>query len=214
MLGSSLHSIGQKRYHIDEIYIQTTTSGWTHVHDPSPRRLDEYRVVTYIGPALLKKNDEPVTGVIYDTYPNGQIKYKTRWKRGIKVGKSKRWYENGNINIISISSLNEKKRRDLYQRQVHEVSANAWKGRYYHENGNRSYKWRMVDLNDGSFNDFEKEWYENGQVKYKIVHHGKQNKTIDTSWYENGQVKKKVKWLNNSSTNECWDEDGNKIECD
>ena len=123
MLGSSLHSIGQKRYHIDEIYIQTTTSGWTHVHDPSPRRLDEYRVVTYIGPALLKKNDEPVTGVIYDTYPNGQIKYKTRWKRGIKVGKSKRWYENG-------------------------------------------------------------------------------------------QVKKKVKWLNNSSTNECWDEDGNKIECD
>ena len=89
MMGLSLNSTGQNRYDVDEIYIKTTTSPWVHVQDPSPRALHEYKVVKYIGPVLLKKNDEPVTGIIYDTLSNGQLKYETSMKNGIRFGKSR-----------------------------------------------------------------------------------------------------------------------------
>jgi len=55
MMGLSLKSIGQNRYHVDEIYIKTTTSPRVHVQEPSPRALHEYNVVKYIGPVVLKK---------------------------------------------------------------------------------------------------------------------------------------------------------------
>ena len=110
MLGLSLHSIGQNRYHVDEIYIKTTTSPWVHVQDPSPSALHEYKVVKYIGPVMLKKNDEPVTGIIYDTLSNGQLKYETSMKNGIRFGKSRIWYENG-ISGVAIFSLNKKKEK-------------------------------------------------------------------------------------------------------
>ena len=213
MLGLSLHSIGQNRYHEDQIYIQTTTSGWTHVHDPSPRRLDEYKVVKYIGPVLLKKNDEPVTGIIYDTLSNGQLKYETSMKNGIRFGKSRIWYENG-ISGVAIFSLNKKKRRWLYSEQIDSYDG-AWKIKWYHKNGNLSSKEKTIDLvAGGPFKHVYKEWYENGQVKSREASQVKKSKSVYTSWYENGQIKKKAKWLNNSRKNECWDEEGKKIECD
>lgn len=112
MLGFPFHSFSQNRYHVDDIYIKTTTSPWVHVQDPSPRALHEYKVVKYIGPVLLKKNDEPVTGIIYDTLSNGQLKYETSMKNGIRFGESRIWYENG-ISGVAIFSLN-KKREDGY----------------------------------------------------------------------------------------------------
>lgn len=213
MMGLSLNSTGQNRYDVDEIYIKTTTSPWVHVQDPSPRALHEYKVVKYIGPVLLKKNDEPVTGIIYDTLSNGQLKYETSMKNGIRLGKSRIWYENG-ISGVAIFSLNKKKRRWLYSEQIDSFDG-AWKIKYYHKNGNLLSKEKTIDLvAGGPFKHLFKEWYDNGQIKSREARQVKKSKIVHTYWYENGQIKKKAKWLNNSGKNECWDEEGNKIECD
>ena len=213
MMGLSLNSIGQNRCDVDEIYIKTTTSPWVHVQDPSPSALHEYKVVKYIGPVLLKKNDEPVTGIIYDTLSNGQLKYETSMKNGIRLGKSRIWYENG-ISGVAIFSLNKKKRRWLYSEQIDSYDG-AWKIKYYHKNGNLLSKEKTIDLvAGGPFKHLFKEWYDNGQIKSREAPQVKKSKIVHTYWYENGQIKKKAKWLNNSGKNECWDEEGNKIECD
>jgi antitoxin component YwqK of YwqJK toxin-antitoxin module len=213
MMGLSLNSTGQNRYDVDEIYIKTTTSPWVHVQDPSPRALHEYKVVKYIGPVLLKKNDEPVTGIIYDTLSNGQLKYETGMKNGIRFGKSRIWYENG-ISSVAIFSLNKKKRRWLYSEQIDSYDG-AWKIKYYHKNGNLLSKEKTIDLvAGGPFKHVYKEWYDNGQIKSREASQVKKSKSVYTSWYENGQIKKKAKWLNNSRKNECWDEEGKKIKCD
>ncbi|MDG1734936.1 MAG: hypothetical protein P8H94_03725 [Crocinitomicaceae bacterium] len=213
MMGLSLNSTGQNRYHVDEIYIKTTTGPWVHVQEPSPRALHEYTVTKYIGPVLLKKNDEPVTGIIYDTLSNGQLKYETSMKNGVRLGKSRIWYENG-ISGVAIFSLNKKKRRWLYSEQIDSYDG-AWKIKYYHKNGNLLSKEKTIDLvAGGPFKHLFKEWYDNGQIKSREARQVKKSKIVQTYWYENGQIKKKAKWLNNSGKNECWDEEGNKIECD
>jgi len=190
MMGLSLNSTGQNRYDVDEIYIKTTTSPWVHVQDPSPSALHEYKVVKYIGPVMLKKNDEPVTGIIYDTLSNGQLKYETSMKNGIRFGKSRIWYENG-ISSVAIFSLNKKKRRWLYSEQIDSYDG-AWKIKYYHKNGNLLSKEKTIDLvAGGPFKHLFKEWYDNGQIKSREARQVKKSKIVQTYWYENGQIKKK-----------------------
>ena len=175
MLGISLNSIGQKRYPEDSTRM-TEDSSWCEPHYREDGRVDNLIMVSSSYPLLLIRNNEPVTGIVYTLFPNGNISYEKHYKNGFPIRHEKVWWPNGKLgNIIK-----------YYSKQ---------------KIGYRTPK-------------KEKEWYENGQIKSKFVHHGIQNKTINTSWYENGQIKKKEKRLNNSSTNECWDEDGNKIECD
>jgi antitoxin component YwqK of YwqJK toxin-antitoxin module len=139
---------------------------------------------------LLKKNDEPVTGIIYDALSNGQLKYETSMKNGIRLGKSRIWYENG-ISSVAIFSLNKKKRRWLYSEQIDSFNG-AWKIKYYHKNGNLLSKEKTIDLvAGGPFKYLFKEWYDNGKIKSREARQVKKNKIVPTYWYENGQIKKK-----------------------
>ena len=40
---------------------------------------------------------KPFTGVVYDTFPNGQIGAETHWKKGEIDGLVQRWFENGQL---------------------------------------------------------------------------------------------------------------------
>jgi len=67
-------TINQNRYHNDE----TTIS-------KSPK-------IVY-----LKSNNKVVTGIIYDKYENGQLKFENSRKNGEANGLSRVWYENGQL---------------------------------------------------------------------------------------------------------------------
>ena len=67
-------TINQNRYHNDE----TTIS-------KSPK-------IVY-----LKSNNKVVTGIIYDKYENGQLKFENSRKNGEANGLSRFWYENGQL---------------------------------------------------------------------------------------------------------------------
>lgn len=102
----------------------------------------------------------------------------------------------------------------MYSEQIDSYEG-AWKIKYYHKNGNLLSREKTIDLvSGGPFKHLFKEWYDNGQIKSREARQVKKSKIVQTYWYENGQIKKKAKWLNNSGKNECWDEEGNKIECD
>ena len=224
MLGSSLHSIGQKRYLEDST--RMTDSSWCEPHSREDGRVDNLIMVSSYYPLLLIRNNEPVTGIVYTLFPNGNISYEKHYKNGFPIRHEKGWWPNGKLESIIYYSNGKlgyrlpRKEKEWYENgQIKSKVKNYYWGEDGHfllrksrySNGNLEDKTRKWS-NRKWYTLKEKEWYENGQIKSK--YHGKKNKTIDTSWYENGQVKKKEKWLNNSSTNECWDQDGNKIECD
>ncbi len=74
MLGLSLHSIGQNRYHVDETIYDRDSS-------------------------KLKSTNELITGVVYDQYENGQLKIEANLKDGKEEGLWKYWHENGQLKI-------------------------------------------------------------------------------------------------------------------
>ena len=67
MLGLSLHSVSQNRYHMDE----------TLIRDNSELLL------------ILKSTNEPLTGVVYDEYENGQLMKETVFQYGLENGLKK-----------------------------------------------------------------------------------------------------------------------------
>lgn len=49
------------------------------------------------GIMLLKSTNQPVTGVVFENYTNGQKKYDRSYKGGLLDGVSRLWYENGQL---------------------------------------------------------------------------------------------------------------------
>ena len=50
----------------------------------------------YAGKLYLKESKDPFSGIVYNTYPNGQREYKGEYKNGEPNGLLAYWDENGN----------------------------------------------------------------------------------------------------------------------
>ena len=98
MLGSSLHSIGQKRYLEDST--RMTDSSWCEPHSREDGRVDNLIMVSSYYPLLLIRNNEPVTGIVYTLFPNGNISYEKHYKNGFPIRHEKGWWPNGKLESI------------------------------------------------------------------------------------------------------------------
>ena len=71
---------------------------------------------------------------------------------------------------------------------------------------------------DGFENGSVKQYFQNGQVKSEyIMKNGAGNVEFSKNWYQNGQLKSHCIYEENGNyvvSKDCWDEDGNQIECE
>ena len=97
MLGLSLHSICQNRYHVDETRYFEPEEYQEHIYDSYN---DIYECVTCpVAYRALKADHEGVNGIVFDTLNNGQLIEESHWKNGTLNGVKKTWYENGQLKI-------------------------------------------------------------------------------------------------------------------
>ena len=55
---------------------------------------------SYYYPLLLIRNNEPVTGIVYTLFPNGNISYEKHYKNGFPIRHEKGWWPNGKLESI------------------------------------------------------------------------------------------------------------------
>lgn len=139
-----LSSYSQSRVHFDEIYDNEDSS-------------------------LVYYGDKLFTGVVYDTYPNGQLKYTTNYTNGVDDGLQQEWYESGQLQ--SQSYFKEGKLDGKVQE--------------WYENGQLKYEF---NIKDGDFDGLYQEWYENGQVESQTSFKEGKKDGFYQEWYEDGAL--------------------------
>ena len=82
----------------------------------------------------------------------------------------------------------------------------------YYKNGQKESK---VVIKGGKENGLHRWWYENGQKSKEGTYKDGKQVELVTSWYENGQKGKEGTFKDGELVSEnCWDIDGNDIDCD
>ena len=83
---------------------------------------------------------------------------------------------------------------------------------WWYENGQKR---RERTFKDGQENGLHRWWYENGQKSKEGTYKDGKQVELVTSWYENGQKGKEGTFKDGELVSEnCWDIDGNDIDCD
>ena len=83
---------------------------------------------------------------------------------------------------------------------------------WWYENGEKK---NEGTFKDGKENRLHRWWYENGQKSKEGTYKDGKQVELVTSWYENGQKGKEGTFKDGELVSEnCWDIDGNDIDCD
>ena len=147
LVGLSSICIGQSRYAVDE----------TNYYDKD-------MVV------LLKSTNEPVTGVVYKNYSDGQLSWEINYKYGKQDGLKRAWFLNGPMRLEEnwIAGELEGISRIWYWNGQLEVECNYKEGerdglyRYWYENGQPMLEY---NVRKGRKHGLFRKWYENGQLR-------------------------------------------------
>tara|TARA_B110000196_G_C20499386_1_gene366053 strand:- start:88 stop:492 length:405 start_codon:yes stop_codon:yes gene_type:complete len=68
---------------------------------------------------------------------------------------------------------------------------------------------------DGRAHGLSRFWYENGQLQYEANYKDGKEDGLLRAWYENGQLMVKSNAKSGKKiSQECWDEEGNEIDCE
>ncbi|WCF10751.1 hypothetical protein NDS46_13270 [Paenibacillus thiaminolyticus] len=115
----------------------------------------------YVCSAPIEEGGQPITGIVYEKFENGNLEYYTYYKNGIMNGISVHFYESGKIKSVS----------NMYRGTTHGKTV-CW-----HENGNVM---SVADSKYG-FDLTYKEWDESGKlIKEKM----------ELSDFEKGMIEK------------------------
>ena len=146
----------------------------------------------------LKKDNQPVTGIIYYVHTNGQLTYEGNFRNGKKHGLERLWYECGQIH-----------RQCTYENGVEHGEYLSWhsngqlatkytsvygevegKVLNYHENGQLHFEYFKID---GKQVGLSRSWHENGQLDTKAVYSkaGEIDGFVEW-WWDNGQLQQKT----------------------
>jgi len=194
ILGLSLNSIGQNRYHVDETSFFEPGEYQEHLYDSLN---DLYDWVDWqVAYRYLKVDGKRLNGIVFDTLNNGQIKYESHWKDGILDGVKKSWYENGQLEYENTyqKGAYHGLSRDWYENGQLESEYNYVNndaeglGRAWYRDG----KPKMVSNFSMSYPIDSKEWYANGNLMLEK----NTSLGIDKEWYENGQISSEEQWKN------------------
>ncbi|MEJ6506111.1 MAG: hypothetical protein QNK70_08470 [Crocinitomicaceae bacterium] len=61
----------------------TVDSTWVEVHSRGDGSQDILHMERHTHPLLLRINNEPVIGIVFNLYPNGNIGHKKHYKNGL-----------------------------------------------------------------------------------------------------------------------------------
>ena len=199
-LGFSPDAIGQNRYHEDSTRM-TEDSSWCEPHYRDDGRVDNLIMVSFSYPLVLIRNNEPVTGIVYSIWPNGNVGTEKHYKNGLPVRHEKGYWSNGKLgNIIKYYSKQKigyrtpKKEKEWFENGSFKSKE---KNYYWGENGH--FLLRKSRYPNGNLENKTRKW--SNRKRYNLK---------EKLWHSNGQLKR----ILNSSRETCWDEEGNKIECD
>jgi len=131
----------------ERVYIDDTQPERVDIDDRQPERVhiddtqkdEEAKMLFYQG--------KPFTGIVYDVYSEGQLKFERTYKEGLCVF-TQNWFENGQIS--SQVTYKDKKLNGLWQ---------AW-----WMNGRLAYQ---LTSKDGKKDGLYQEWDKNGQLRFK-----------------------------------------------
>jgi len=170
------------------------------------------------------------SGIQRSYYENGLIKTELTIKNGMENGNEKRWYENGKLsseqnykngildglcryyrkNGQIVNEFNYKfKKEDLggiflggRPRKVGDLNAEI--SIHLANAGEFSGNMRVNhDILDGT----QREWFENGKIKYVENYTNGKKEGIQQFYYENGFIKSEENWKNDKlESKKCWDE--------
>ena len=113
--------------------------------------------------------DQPFSGVLTETYPNGQVKAKTEYYQGRQHGTSWMWYEDG---------------QPLWERHYRNGKKHgAHKG--WWPNGQQKF---LYHFTDGEYEEEALDWYMNGQLAQSYHYEKGQEVGLQQAWRENGKL--------------------------
>lgn len=145
----------------------------------------------------------------YLWYENGQMESESTYVERNRDGKRTKWYKNG-----------QKKQEQIYKSKDLKQDLIKTKITSWYENGQKKAKGNIYIIQGfEAMNGKWTEWYENGQKKQEGNIKNSYRVGKWTFWHESGQKKEEgtYKLINNSFdliSRKCWDERGNKKECD
>jgi len=167
------------------------------------------------GRLVLKSSKKPITGAVYDSYPNGNKKSAATYTDGILDGSDKYWFENGNLASETIyvnGKLHgtQKKWNEsgiLIQEMNFENGNLEGVNKEWHSNGKLK---KEENFTKNIKNGIQREWNFEGQIIYEDNYSNGLLNGECKDWYENGQLKGVATFENDEIIGLCegWYEDG------
>jgi len=155
---------------------------------------------------MIDNNDNLFSGICFETYENGTIKYETDYKLGRRMG-FRSYYENGQIYYSSkVTAFFD---GDPGEWIEDESGESFWLSNYGYD---------AYEINEVLF------YYKNGvrKGKYENNYHSHNDIYTGISWHKNGKLSRQVKLINEEeedhnlmeTVEKCFDEKGYEIDCE
>jgi len=167
-------------------------------------------------------------GTLTVNYENGQVHYLKTYVNGSLSGLRMIWYRNGQMKDSTVRSDQDYGKSWYSNGQLESHSTKSF-DRFWDENGNIEYEYLLSEgisrsyFENGQLESEEslggmenKIFYKNGQLKRHYIEEDDNGYYVEKEYYENGQLKHSLKEHYDLDTIEeqCWDMDGNEINCD
>jgi len=167
-------------------------------------------------------------GTLTVNYENGQVHYLKTYVNGSLSGLRMIWYRNGQMKDSTVRSDQDYGKSWYSNGQLESHSTKSF-DRFWDENGNIEYEELWSEgisrsyFENGQLESEEslggmenKIFYKNGQLKRHYIDEDDNGYYVEKEYYENGQLKHSLKEHYDLDTIEkqCWDMDGNEINCD
>ena len=153
-------------------------------------------------------------------YENGQKEWEETYKDGEEDGLSTWWYKNGQKRM---ERPYKDGKRDGLQTQWYENGQKSWEGTYKDGELDGLVTQWMYDgqkWDEGTYKDGERDglWTYwsilNGQKISEGTYKDGKKHGLETNWFENGKKSSEKTYKDGELiSEECWDEDGNEIQC-
>lgn len=142
---------------------------------------------------LIYFNDKAYSGIVYELYNNGNLKFEYNISNGISDGKSEVFYSNGNLKYIGY--FNKGKEDGIFK---------GW-----YENGILAFE---KTFKNGYIDGEYKTWFSDGSIEYETYFNN--GNGVTKNFHSNGQKMRILTYKNNNIVkSKCWDNQGNQIEC-
>ena len=154
-------------------------------------------------------------------YDNGQLREEQYFNRG-QLGNSNGWHIDGklrfesnikdSIRLTKAYYPNGQLNREFTEKYKNNIGWMHGTDKVWYENGQIK---REGNYKDGKWNGTQKWWNEKGVLLFE--NHMDMDKPVSgISWYESGRLKSEVTYNKDGSklNSKCFDEDGNKRECE